>query len=493
MTKKPGMSYAAACRHKDLFAPWFGGESWDRWRVLDKAMFGEPLADDFELEVFKALTGRSEPMTERPREIHLALGRRSAKDVKAASIATYVSTIGAEQMTAGATRGETTYCMILAVDRAQAKVCLSYIREFFQLPALKPFVKREHTDGLELCNGISIEVFTNDQRRARGRRVGLLIGDEISHWRSDVSLNPAEDVIESILPSMANVPGAMLLTISSVHMRSGYFYKKVTENWGKPGPILVVRAPTWVMNPTLWFDGEFIQARYRENPSFARAEFGSEWRQDLESFVSLEAVQACIKKGVFERPPQRCHRYFAAYDPSGGVNDSAALAIGHKEGDTCILDLVREAPSPHDPEAVLAEFADIMRSYRCKRWISDRFGGEWVKSSARRNGIATVEADRSASQAYCDFLPMINSGQVDLLDNARLVSQLTSLERSARRGAHDSVDHPNGSHDDVANVVALLCTMIDGKSYASNRDEQEHRPTMIERGGRVFAANGPWQ
>ena len=45
----------------------------------------------------------------------------------------------------------------------------------------------------------------------------------------------------------------------------------------------------------------------------------------------------------------------------------------------------------------------------------------------------------------------------------------------------------------MSNAVALLCTMIDGKSYASNRDYQEFRPTMIERGGRVFPANGPWQ
>jgi hypothetical protein len=41
--------------------------------------------------------------------------------------------------------------------------------------------------------------------------------------------------------------------------------------------------------------------------------------------------------------------------------------------------------------------------------------------------------------------------------------------------------------------VALLCTHIDGKSYAGTRDYQEYRPTMIERGGRVFAASGPWQ
>ena len=209
-------------------------------------------------------------------------------------------------------------------------------------------------------------------------------------------------------------------------MRSGLFYKKISENFGKPGAILTAKAATWVMNPTLPFDGEFITARFKENPAFARAEFGSEWRQDLESFVSLEAVRPASRRVYLNA------RHNAATDTLRHMIRSAALTTpqpryrpqgrrhGYSRSD-------REATSPHDPESVFAEFSDIMRSYRCKRWISDRFGGEWVKSSARRNGIATVEADRSASQAYCDFLPMMNSGQVDLLDNARLVSQLTSL------------------------------------------------------------------
>ena len=118
--KRPGMSYADACKHKDLFGPWFAGESWDRWRVLDKALFGEKL-DDVELEMFRALTGRQEAPTERVREAWLGLGRRSGKDVKAASIATYLSTIGAQQMTAGAARGERTFVMILAVDRIRRR------------------------------------------------------------------------------------------------------------------------------------------------------------------------------------------------------------------------------------------------------------------------------------------------------------------------------------------------------------------------------------
>jgi hypothetical protein len=115
----------------------------------------------------------------------------------------------------------------------------------------------------------------------------------------------------------------------------------------------------------------------------------------------------------------------------------------------------------------------VLLSYRVKRVVSDRFGGEWARSAFRKNRITVAEAEQSASQAYIDFLPMLNSGQVDLIQNDRLVAQLTSLERSPRRGAHDAVDHPKGSHDDVANVVALLCTTIGARRHASDLDYSE--------------------
>jgi len=52
------------------------------------------------------------------------------------------------------------------------------------------------------------------------------------------------------------------------------------------------------------------------------------------------------------------------------------------------------------------------------------------------------------------LLPVINSGAVDLLENERLIVQLTQLERRTARGGKDSIDHTPGAHDDVANAVA---------------------------------------
>ena len=48
----------------------------------------------------------------------------------------------------------------------------------------------------------------------------------------------------------------------------------------------------------------------------------------------------------------------------------------------------------------------------------------------------------------------LNSGKVELIDNAKMVNQLVSLERRTTRGGRDSVDHAPGAHDDIANAVA---------------------------------------
>jgi hypothetical protein len=63
-------------------------------------------------------------------------------------------------------------------------------------------------------------------------------------------------------------------------------------------------------------------------------------------------------------------------------------------------------------------------------------------------------AENSKSEIYQDLLPLINSGAVDLLENERLIVQLTQLERRTARGGKDSIDHTPGAHDDLANAVA---------------------------------------
>jgi len=55
-----------------------------------------------------------------------------------------------------------------------------------------------------------------------------------------------------------------------------------------------------------------------------------------------------------------------------------------------------------------------------------------------------------------------------LLDLPRLAAQLCSLERRTSRGGRDSIDHPPGGHNDIANAPtgALLNAGIPGAQPA---------------------------
>lgn len=449
------ITFAEACADPNLLGPWFQGDTWATWRVIDKALFGEPL-DDAELAVFKALTGRDEAPTERASEAWLIAGRRSGKDVKAAAIAAYLATIGAEiyEYRRFLTRGERGVVQLLAVDRDQARVCFGYLKAMFEQPILAKMVAKTTADGLELTNRLAIEITTNDRRRVRGRTVVAAVLDEVAFWKSDATVNPDDEVYTAIKPAMVTIPGAMLIGISSPYARRGLLWRKFKKHFGKSGNVLVVKAPTWTMNPTISREGEFLAEAYADDPLAASAEYGAEFRSDIEAFVTREVVEACVTPGVFERPYNSAHRYTAFVDPSGGSSDSMTLAIAHREGEAVILDAIRERKPPFSPDAVVAEFCAVVKAYGAHEVTGDRYGGEWPREAFRKAGVNYRLADKTRSDLYRDLLPPLNSGRAELLDSDRLINQIVTLERRVARGGKESIDHAPGGHDDLANAVA---------------------------------------
>jgi len=125
---------------------------------------------------------------------------------------------------------------------------------------------------------------------------------------------------------------------------------------------------------------------------------------------------------------------------------------------------VRERRPPFSPEAVVEEFAETLRSYCINKVTGDRYGGEWPREQFQKRGIKYEPADKTKSELYRELLPLLNSGQAELLDNARLITQLCALERRTARGGKDSIDHPTGGHDDIANAVAGALVLVGGKA-----------------------------
>ncbi|WP_275168145.1 hypothetical protein [Bradyrhizobium sp. CSS354] len=476
------ITFADACLEPALFGDWFSGPTWANWRVIDKAIFGLQLDAD-ELEIFRHLTGRDDAPTDPAEEVWLVIGRRGGKDVKSAALSVYLATIGVEAYgwKERLVRGERGVVQLLAVDRDQAQVAFRYIEGFFEKPVFAKMVKRRTADTIELLNGFAIEVTTADQRRVRGRTVVAAVYDEVSFWRSENTMSPDIDVHRAVKPAMATMPGAMVVGISSPYARRGLLWNKYKKHYGKAGKVLVVQAPTWVMNPNVPRDGELIQEAYTDDPESASAEFGAIFRSDISSFITKEAVEACVETGVRERPPQKQFRYVGFVDPSGGAVDSMTVAIAHKEGDTAILDAIREIKPPFSPEATVAEFAELLKTYRISRVTGDRYAGEWTREPFQRAGIFYEANARPKSDLYRDFLPLINSRACQLLENDRMVNQIASLERRVGRSGKDLIDHEKNSHDDVANVVAGVITLVAaGPSLiVSDREWNNFRPRQV--------------
>lgn len=71
-----------------------------------------------------------------------------------------------------------------------------------------------------------------------------------------------------------------------------------------------------------------VDEAYEADPASAAAEYGAAFRVDIESYITREAVEACVALGVRERLPVSDVSYVAFVDPSGGSTDSMTLAIG---------------------------------------------------------------------------------------------------------------------------------------------------------------------
>jgi hypothetical protein len=440
---------AAAIADPNLLGAAFNGPSWDRWRAILRAAFGEPL-DDAELALFREVAER-DPSPRRVRELWVIAGRRSGKDSIASAIAT-VAAIGDHR---GHLRpGERATVMCLASDRSQAKIVYRYIAGYFEkIPLLQPLVERVTENGIELTNDVEIVVTTNSYRAVRGRSIACAIFDEVAYWRDLDSATPDIETYNAVLPALVTLPGAMLIGISSPYRRSGLLFERWHKHYGQPSDdVLVVRGPSTTFNPTL--PQQVIDEALARDYEVAAAEWLAEWRSDLADFVSKEVITSVTVQGRFELPPLPGIAYAGFCDPSGGSADSMTLAIAHRSGDMAVLDALREVKPPFSPESVVREFATLLKSYGIKKIVGDRYGGLWPTERFAMHGISYEPSEMPKSNLYQAILPMLNSGKVELLDVARLTAQFCGLERRTTRGGRDSIDHKPGSHDDIANAAA---------------------------------------
>lgn len=206
------------------------------------------------------------------------------------------------------------------------------------------------------------------------------------------------------------------------------------------------------------------KALERDEPA-GKAEYLAEFRTDFETYISRENFSAAVVLHRVELPHSSEFRYYAFVDPSGGQSDSMTLAIAHREGNgRAVLDLIREVKPPFSPDTVAANFSLEMPRYGITSCTGDRYAGEWPRERLNAHRIDYQPSPLTKSEIYRAWLPDINSGLVELLDDTRLFNQILQLERRTGSGGRETIDHAPGGHDDLANVAAGSFLMATGFS-----------------------------
>jgi hypothetical protein len=166
-----------------------------------------------------------------------------------------------------------------------------------------------------------------------------------------------------------------------------------------------------------------------------------------------ESVLAAVARGRKRLPYDETLEYFAAVDHSGGQNDAAVLAIGHRDPETerIILDVLQVVTSPHVPRSAINAFAETLKSFKVYVVWGDRYGGATFSHDYSARGINYRPLIVNKSTLYDALEPALASGDCEWLDIPELVDEaLNLIEKNGK------TDHPVGMFDDRVNAVAAM-------------------------------------
>src|SRR6516162_1911360 len=304
------------------FAEWLGKDDWRPWHAFLCALRGEPMSD-YEADMFRRCTGR-QSLPSRPfREAWVAVGRKSRKSATAGALAVYCDVYGQWKRAPG----ETLRVVVVGLSKDQAKLVRDYAAAILDSrPGLARLVMARDSETIRLTNGVEIACYPNSFRLVRGPTICCAILDEVAvWWNNELAANPDREILRALKPAMITQPDSLLIRLSSPYAKRGLLYDKYRDHFGRDDSnVLVWQADTATMNPKV--DRQEIEQAYHDDPLSAAAEFGAQFRSDLEAFVSVDVVRSCVDDGVFERPPEDRVRYFGFCDPSGGSGaDSMTL------------------------------------------------------------------------------------------------------------------------------------------------------------------------
>ncbi len=371
-------------------------------------------------------------------------------------------------------KGEVAFGLIVSFDLRTARQALRYVTGAIEaVPSLAALVVHETIDSVTLRreDGFTVTIEAVPAARCgaslRGRSLIGAILDECAFFRSEGADTSDVDLYRALLPRI--VPEGQLIIASTPWGPSGLLYDLWASNFGKPLSALVAHAPTSTMR-----DDEYtrtmVAREYARDLNNARREFGAEFIDNESDFIERSTVQSCVSAGITERPPQEGVHYTLCQDASGGI-DEYVWGVAHAELSwranapplhSIVIDCLKGAKGKLDYDAIADSIAALARRYHVHKVIGDSREAQGLSALLRARGLVLEVASMAPGAQSIRFEALaakLKTRSIQLLDDPETVKQLSELrvERLPAGGARYSAPRRKGSHDDRADVLALLC------------------------------------
>jgi len=428
--------------------------TWRPWLAFLRAFYGLPM-DATDLALFVRHTGRAAPAAGGYPEAVVITGCQSGKSQVASAVATY------EAMQASVRGVRGIYVPLVAQDlRGAQRTLFGYVREAFDIPVLRKEVAHETANSIEMAGGVTIGVYPCRPAAIRGIRAAALVIDELAYFIATDGRPTDVEMLRAARSRLAMAPGGgRLLVFSSPYAATGQLFELHRRHYGRDeSTTLCWQASAAAMNPTL--PADYLDRMRDEDPEAYQSEVLGEFRAGLSALFDPAALEDCVASGRRELQRAGDVTYQAFADPSGGRADAFTVAIGHQVAGRAVVDVLRAWPAPFNPSGVVAEAAELLKGYGCDRVTGDRYGGEWPREAFRTHGLMYELATEDRSELYLAMLPIVNAKAIELPDLAELLRELRGLERRRGTAGRDRVDHPRGAHDDRANAVAGVLSLL---------------------------------
>lgn len=292
--------------------------------------------------------------------------------------------------------------------------------------------------------------------------------DEMSLFKTKGGERSAKSVYEAVSHQLGLLDGRLYVISSPLYKQD--WTMQLLDMADHNVRMYGVQKPTWEMNPLMPRDSPKIMDAYDKNPESANRDYGAQPSMALEPFFREPfRIDLCIDRDRRHPldPHAKIHDWFApkyntlyaiAGDP-GFANFAFGFAMGHREGDQYIIDLMHRWYNPHG-EIDATDPRKLVDALKDTGFLMGRFGFDtWqfpeTIQHIRSLGIDTLR--ETVDLAMYSFLKeLCYSGRITFYAHDYAIEEIKSLELV--KGS--KIEYRAGLSKDIADAIAHVCWLL---------------------------------